>query len=206
MKIRAEMNVIDKGNLVASGDVFLNEQIVIHQVKLITMKDKKTGVDKWVVVMPNKRKGDTWDKVVYIKNAEIYKDIEAAVIDSTERAVRKDLGSYELDVQVRLFDKGDTRGYATVTFNDAVEIHGIRLYERDGQIKVAYPYEKRDETFQNLAGPATIFVRNCMETDIIEAYEEQVKRMGEEMAAPEEVPVNIPPEMLEGSPFAERSR
>ena len=206
MKIRAEMNVIDKGNLVASGDVFLNEQIVIHQVKLITMKDKKTGVDKWVVVMPNKRKGDTWDKVVYIKNAEIYKDIEAAVIDSTERAVRKDLGSYDLDVEVRLFNKGDTRGYATVTFNDAVEIHGIRLYERDGQIKVAYPYEKRDETFQNLAGPATIFVRNCMETDIIEAYEEQVKKMGEEMAAPCEVPTEIPPEMLEGSPFAERSR
>ena len=50
------------------------------------------------------------------------------------------------------------------------------------------------------------FAEKAQRANNIEAYEEQVKRMGEEMAAPEEVPVNIPPEMLEGSPFAERSR
>ena len=137
MKVRAEMNIIDKGNLVAAGDVFLEEKIVIHQVKLIATKNKETGNDMWVVVMPDKKKGDTWDKVVYIKDRDVYKEIESAVIQSVEHALKKDMGEYRLDVSIRLFDKGDTKAYATITFNDAVEIHGIRLYEREGELKVA---------------------------------------------------------------------
>ena len=89
-----------------------------------------------------------------------------------------------------------------ITFNDAVEIHGIRLYERDGELKVAYPYEKRDDTYQNLAGPATLFAKGFIEEDIKEAYEKKVKKVGEQT----QVPVEIPPEMLEGTPFEERSR
>ncbi|MBR1899569.1 MAG: septation protein SpoVG family protein [Lachnospiraceae bacterium] len=202
MKVRAEMNIIDKGSLVAAGDVFLEEKIVIHQVKLIATKNKDTGNDMWVVVMPDKKKGDAWDKVVYVKDRNVYKEIESAVIQSVEHALKKDLGDYRLKVDIRLFEKGDTKAYATVTFNDAVEIHGVRLYERDGQLKVAYPYEKRDETYQNLAGPATLYVKNLMEVNITEAYEKKLKERGEEMAVPNE----IPPEMLKGSPFEERSR
>ncbi len=156
MKVRAEMNIIDKGSLVAAGDVFLEEKIVIHQVKLIATKNKDTGTDMWVVVMPDKKKGDSWDKVVYIKDKSVYKEIETAVIQSVEHALKKDLGEYHLDISIRLFEKGDTKAYATITFNNAVEIHGIRIYERDGNLKIAYPYEKRDETYQNLAGPATL--------------------------------------------------
>ena len=190
MKVRAEMNIIDKGSLVAAGDVFLEEKIVIHQVKLIATKNKETGNDMWVVVMPDKKKGDTWDKVVYIKDRDVYKEIESAVIQSVEHALKKDMGEYR------------TKAYATITFNDAVEIHGIRLYEREGELKVAYPYEKRDETYQNLAGPATLYVKSFMEEDIKEAYEKKVKEVGEQT----QVPVEIPPEMLAGSPFEERSR
>ena len=202
MKVRAEMNIIDKGSLVAAGDVFLEEKIVIHQVKLIATKNKETGNDMWVVVMPDKKKGDTWDKVVYIKDRDVYKEIESAVIQSVEHALKKDMGEYHLDVSIRLFDKGDTKAYATITFNDAVEIHGIRLYERDGQLKIAYPYEKRDETYQNLAGPATLYVKSFMEEDIKDAYEKKVKEVGEQTQVPDE----IPPEILAGSPFEERSR
>jgi len=202
VKVRAEMNIIDKGSLVAVGDVFLEEKIVIHQVKLIATKNKETGADMWVVVMPDKKKGDAWDKVVFVKDKDVYKEIETAVMQSVEHALKKDLGEYNLKVDVRLFDKGDTKAYATITFNDAVEIHGIRLYERDGQLKVAYPYEKRDETYQNLAGPATLYIKNIMEVDIKDAYKQKVKERGEEMVVPDE----IPPEMLEGSPFEERSR
>ena len=67
-------------------------------------------------------------------------------MQSVEHTLKKDLGDYKLKVDIRLFDKGETKAYATVTFNDAVEIHGIRLYERDGQLKVVYHYEKSDET------------------------------------------------------------
>ena len=119
-----------------------------------------------------------------------------------EHALKKDMGEYHLDVSIRLFDKGDTKAYATITFNDAVEIHGIRLYERDGQLKIAYPYEKRDETYQNLAGPATLYVKSFMEEDIKDAYEKKVKEVGEQTQVPDE----IPPEILAGSPFEERSR
>ncbi len=41
-----------------------------------------------------------------------------------------------------------------------------------------------------------------MEADIRNAYEQKVKERGEEAQVPDE----IPPEMLEGSPFEERSR
>ena len=193
MKVRAEMNIIDKGNLVAAGDVFLEEKLVIHQVKLIATKNKETGNDMWVVAMPDKKKGDSWDKVVYIKNRDVYKEIESAVIQSVEHALKKDTGEYQLDVNIRLFDRGDTKAYATITFNDAVEIHGIRLYERDGQLKIAYPYEKRDETYQNLAGPATLYIKSFMEEDIKDAYEKKVKEVGEQTQVPDE----IPPEVLE---------
>lgn len=40
MKIRAEMSIAEKGDLVAIGDVFLEEMFVIHQVKLLIKKDK----------------------------------------------------------------------------------------------------------------------------------------------------------------------
>lgn len=202
MKVRAEMNIINKGNLVAAGDVFLDEKIVIHQVKLITTKNKEIGNDMWVVVMPDKKKGESWDKVVYVKDKNVYKAIEEAVVHSVELALKKDMGEYHLDVNIRLFDKGDTKAYATITFNDAVEIHGIRIYERNGQLKVSYPYEKKDETYQNLAGPATLYVKGVMETDIIDAFEKKVKEVGVQTQVPDE----IPPEMLAGSPFEERSR
>lgn len=149
-----------------------------------------------------KKKGDSWDKVIYVKDKMVYKEIEEAVMQSVEHALKKDLGEYHLDVDIRLFDKGDTKAYATITFNNAVEIHGIRLYERDGQLKIAYPYEKRDETYQNLAGPATLFVKSFIEQDIKDAYEKKVKEVEELTAVPDEIPV----ELLEGSPFEERSR
>ncbi len=77
MKVRAEMNIISKGSLVAAGDVFLEEKIVIHQVKLIATKNKETGADMWVVVMADKKKGDSWDKkIICVCSVFLYSMIE----------------------------------------------------------------------------------------------------------------------------------
>ena len=48
MKVRAEMNIIDKGSLVAAGDVYLEEKIVIHQVKLIATKNSADTINRIV--------------------------------------------------------------------------------------------------------------------------------------------------------------
>ena len=58
------------------------------------------------------------------------------------------------------------------------------------------------QTFSAQAGPATLFAKGFIEEDIKEAYEKKVKKVGEQT----QVPVEIPPEMLEGTPFEERSR
>ena len=57
-------------------------------------------------------------------------------------------------------------------------------------------------SYQNLAGPATLFVKSFIEQDIKDAYEKKVKEVEELTVVPDEIPA----ELLEGSPFEERSR
>ena len=56
MDIRADMKCLFNDKLLAVGDVYLDERIVIHNVKLVqTQKDGKTFS---FVSFPQKQKGD----------------------------------------------------------------------------------------------------------------------------------------------------
>ena len=179
MKIRADMNVIGEDNLLAVGNVYLDELIVIHDVKVITKKDDD-GEDISFVVMPSRKKDDSWEKVVWIKDKDLYSQIDKAVMEAVDHAARKDIGAYDLKVDIRPYVRGDTRAYATLIFNDAVQIENVRIVQAGDDLKVYYPFEKRDGVAQNLAGPATLHMKRMLDADIIQAYDAKMKALDRE--------------------------
>ena len=205
MRVRAEMNLVNKGGLLAAGDVYLDEKIVIHKVKLVKTTDKESGREKCVVTMPSKKKGENWEKVVNIKNADVYQQIEQAVITQVDTLMKQNREPHHLDVSIRLYENGDTRGYATAIFNGSVEIRGIRITERDGKLRVNFPYEKWEDTYQNLAGPATQNAKKEMEEVILSQYRVE-KNLKETQKTPQDKIPDDPMEALEDNPFEERSR
>ena len=184
MSIRAEMTPVRKNNLVAVGSVYLNEMFVINNVKLINKTDEN-GRNRPVLSLPSRKRGEDWEKIVRVKDQKLYERICEEAIAATRRAVEKDLTGFDMEVQVRPYEKGDTRGYATLVINDAIQIENVRICEKDGKLTVYYPYEKNGEYYQNLAGPATHYIRQMAEDRILEAYRE--KALEQEKEQPEYV-------------------
>ena len=54
-----------------------------------------------------------------------------------------------------------------------MKIDGIRIFERDGDLHISYPYEKNGDHYQNVAGPASPGIRKQMAVTIIKAYEDK---------------------------------
>ena len=171
MNIRADMKCLFNDKLLAVGDVYLDERIVLHNVKLVqTQKDGKTFS---FVSFPQKQKGDKWEPLVMIKDKDLRGQITEAVKISVMEAMKRDKEPLDMTVDVRLYEKDETRAYATVNYGGLVKIDGIRIFERDGQLRVSYPYEKNGDFYQNLAGPASPNTKNQMATVIIKAYEDK---------------------------------
>ena len=188
MNIRADMKPIFSDKILASGDVYLDEKIVIHNVKVI--QADKDGKTYSFVSFPEKLKGDKWEPVVMIKDKELRKAITDVVNKSVMEHLKIEKEPLDMTVDVRLYEKDETRAYATVTYGNLVKIEGIRIFERDGEFKVSYPYEKNGDRYQNIAGPVSPGIRKAMTEMIVKAYEdkklEQEKDIGN---ASEEAPV-----------------
>ena len=188
MNIRADMKPIFSDKILASGDVYLDEKIVIHNVKVI--QADKDGKTYSFVSFPEKLKGDKWEPVVMIKDKELRKAITDVVNKSVMEHLKIEKEPLDMTVDVRLYEKDETRAYATATYGNLVKIEGIRIFERDGELKVSYPYEKNGDRYQNIAGPVSPGIRKTMTEVIVKAYEdkklEQEKDIGN---VSEEAPV-----------------
>ena len=79
----------------------------------------------------------------------------------------------QMTVDIRLYEKDETRAYATLNYGGLVKIDGIRIFERDGDLHISYPYEKNGDHYQNVAGPASPGIRKQMAVTIIKAYEDK---------------------------------
>ena len=187
MSIRAEMTPVGKNNLVAVGSVYLNEMFVINNVKLINKTDEN-GRNRPVLSLPSRKRGEDWEKIVKVKDQKLYERICEEAIAATKRAVEKDLTGFDLKIQIRPYEKGETRGYATLVINDAIQIENVRICEKDGKLTVYYPYEKNGEYYQNLAGPAMHYIRQMAENRILEAYREKVLEQEKEQPEYVETP------------------
>ncbi len=171
MKVRADMKPIFSDKILASGDVYLDEKIVIHNVKVI--QTDKDGQIHSFVSFPEKARGDKWEPVVMIKDKELRKAITDTVNKSVMEQMKVEKEPFDLTVDIRLYEKDETRAYATVSYSGLVKIDGIRIFERDGELRVSYPYEKNGDRYQNIAGPASPGIRKQMTEAIIKVYEDR---------------------------------
>lgn len=169
MEIRADMKCLFSDKLLAVGDVYLDERVVIHNVKLV--QAQKDGMTYSFVSFPEKQKAGKWEPLVIIKDKDLRSRITEVVKANVMEAMKRDKSPLDMTVDVRLYEKDETRGYATINYGGLVKIDGIRIFERDGAMHVTYPYEKNGDHYQNLAGPASINAKKQMESEILQAYQ-----------------------------------
>lgn len=171
MDIRADMKCLFSDRLLAVGDVYLDERVVIHNVKLV--QAQKDGQTYSFVSFPEKQKAGKWEPLVIIKDKDLRNKITEAVKANVMEAMKRDKTPLDMTVDVRLYEKDETRGYATINYGGLVKIDGIRIFERDGALRIAYPYEKNGDFFQNLAGPASVNAKKQMDGLILQAYQDR---------------------------------
>lgn len=177
MNIRADMKPVSSGRIIAFGDVYLDEKVVIHNVRVVQV-EKEGQIYHFVSFPQKKSDGDQWDSFIYIKDKDLRKQIEEAVNHSVMERMKLEKEPVDMTVDVRVFDKDETRAYATINYAGLVRIDGVRICEKDGELKVIYPYEKVGEQYQNIAGPVSPGTRKRMNEAVIKAYED--KKLEEE--------------------------
>ncbi len=75
------------------------------------------------------------------------------------------------DIQVRLVDNDRLRAWATITFNGAFVIKGIRIILGNQRLFVAMPSkQQKDGKYQDIAHPINPDFRKFLEESILEVY------------------------------------
>ena len=88
------------------------------------------------------------------------------------------------DVRVRkLSDEGKMRGIVSVTFDNALVVHDIKIIEGQNGLFIAMPSRKVSEgEFRDIAHPINADMRFELQDQIIRAYEEAKENIVEEAA------------------------
>lgn len=69
------------------------------------------------------------------------------------------------------FAKDKLRAFASVTLDDCLVIHGLKIIEGSGRLFVAMPNRRRpDYSFQDIVHPITTEMREELERAVLEAY------------------------------------
>ena len=68
------------------------------------------------------------------------------------------------------------KAVASVTFDRAFSVHGIKLIESRDKVFAVFPCEGREYAFKSLAHPITSDLRQEVEKAIIKAYNEFIKK------------------------------
>ena len=80
------------------------------------------------------------------------------------------------DVRIRrLLSEGRLRAVVSVTVDDMLAVHDIKVVQGDDRLFVAMP-SRKDESgiFRDIVHPISAFVRKQIEERILEAYQEQL--------------------------------
>ncbi|HOC97401.1 MAG: SpoVG family protein [Bacilli bacterium] len=83
------------------------------------------------------------------------------------------------NVQVYLVENaGKIKASATITFDDAFVVHGLRIIEGEKGLFVAMPtrYSKAKGRFLDTAHPITNKARSVLVEAILKAYEEELEK------------------------------
>lgn len=181
MKIEADMKVVTKGNLVAVGSITLDEIIRISNVKVVNF-GFQDGREDWKVLMPRKKKLDSWTNIINITDPEVLREVTEAVYTAIRKDLLRDIGKQpEIKTEVVVYQKNEILGYAKVTYGGAVEIQGIQIRKgADAQHpKILFPFTVEDNRIDNLVEPMTAGIRQKLKESVTEVYFEAVKKTNE---------------------------
>jgi stage V sporulation protein G len=78
------------------------------------------------------------------------------------------------DIKIRkFFDEGPMKAIVSVTFEDCLAVHDIKVIENEDKVFVAMPNRRmKDGTFKDVAHPVNFETRKYIEEIIINAYNE----------------------------------
>ncbi len=87
--------------------------------------------------------------------------------------------------EVKVFPVNEERlkAYVSVTFDNCFVVRDLKIINGTTGLFVAMPSKKRkDGQFKDIAHPLNSETRNMIETAVFEAYEKEVKSMGESLS------------------------
>lgn len=81
------------------------------------------------------------------------------------------------DIKIRkTMHEGRLRAVVSITIDDAIAIHDIKLVQGDDRLFVAMPSRKEENgVFRDIIHPISAEVRNQIETQILAAYNEYIQ-------------------------------
>ena len=176
MKIDANMRVVNNDTLLAVGDIILDDKFVIHQVKVLNLKDAD-GNKKPVVCMPRKKTKDGWSNAVVIHDKKLQDEINKKVVESVMSSLQNDIGfeDRQIEAKITLYNgSGKVRAYADLVYEGLIEIKGIQIREEKDGLKTVYPYNMSDDDFQSLFGATTVFVKGKLDRILMDAYNDAI--------------------------------
>ena len=86
------------------------------------------------------------------------------------------------DVKVFPVNEERLKAYVSITIDDCFVVRDLKVIEGTGGLFVAMPSKKRkDGQFKDIAHPLNQETRNLIEQKVFEAYETEVRSMGESL-------------------------
>ena len=96
---------------------------------------------------------------------------------SRTRGGNEGMGLEITEVRISLRDDDKLKAFASMTFNDAFVIRGLKIIEGTNGMFVAMPSRKRpDGTYQDIAHPINNDSRKFIEDRILDEYEKERTR------------------------------
>lgn len=89
------------------------------------------------------------------------------------------------DIKIRkLFDEGPMKAIASVTFDDQLALHDVKVINARDKFFIVMPSRKNpDGTYRDIVHPINSQFRIELERRVIAAYEEELERVAAEKAA-----------------------
>ena len=88
------------------------------------------------------------------------------------------------DIKIRkFFDEGPMKAVVSVTFDDQLAVHDIKVINAKDKLFIVMPSRKNpDETYRDIVHPINASFRSLLEKEVIAAYNEALLNMPEDAA------------------------
>lgn len=175
MDIEAKMQIVNRKDLIAVGDVTLDNKITLHQVKVLKLGEKTT------VALPRRKTPEGWKNIVTLLAPELKAEIEKNVLEAVWKEAKRSVPQLSWEVHVHLYEgKNGLKGYASILYPEIFELTGIQIKENGKKLQVVYPYGFIGTQMISLAGPTDLFSKDQLDWQILEKYQEEERIHKEE--------------------------